>query len=59
MIKLYLLVDWKPFLGGNAAIEGEQLGVIVGTRIERNDAGQFVVNASGNYKYRRQYVYRC
>jgi len=34
-------------LGGNAAIEGEQLGVIVGTRIERNDSGQYVVNASG------------
>ena len=39
----------EAFLGGNAAIQGEQLGVIVGTRIERNDSGQYVVNASGNY----------
>ena len=37
------------WLGGNAAIEGEPLGVIVGTRIERDDNGNFVVNASGNY----------
>ena len=37
------------WLGGNAAIEGEPLGVIVGTRIERNDNGDMVVNASGNY----------
>ena len=36
-------------LGANAAIEGQQLGVIVGTRIKRNDLGQYVVNASGNY----------
>jgi outer membrane receptor protein involved in Fe transport len=35
--------------GGNAAIEGEQLGVLVGSRIKRNDLGQYVVNASGNY----------
>jgi len=39
----------SPTLGANAAIQGEQLGVIVGTRIERNDLGQYVVNASGNY----------
>jgi TonB-linked SusC/RagA family outer membrane protein len=39
----------EAFLGGNAAIQGEQLGVIVGTRIQRNDQGQYVVNASGNY----------
>jgi len=37
------------FLGANAAIQGEQLGVLVGTRIKRNDLGQYVVNASGNY----------
>jgi TonB-linked SusC/RagA family outer membrane protein len=39
-----------PVLGANAAIEGEQLGVIVGTRIARNDAGEFIVNSAGNYK---------
>lgn len=38
-----------PFLGGNAAIRGEQLGVIVGTRIQRDDNGNFVVNGAGNY----------
>ena len=38
-----------PFLGGNAAILGEQLGVIVGTRIQRDDNGNFVVNGAGNY----------
>ena len=37
------------WLGGNAAIQGEPLGVIVGTRIERDDNGNYVVNASGNY----------
>ena len=37
------------WLGGNAAIEGQPLGVIVGTRIERDDNGNYVVNASGNY----------
>ncbi|ANH60174.1 SusC/RagA family TonB-linked outer membrane protein [Dokdonia donghaensis] len=39
----------EPFLGGNAAIRGEQLGVIVGTRIQRDDNGNFVVNGAGNY----------
>lgn len=34
---------------GNAAIEGEQLGVIVGTRISRNDAGEFLVDSAGDY----------
>ncbi len=34
---------------GNAAIEGEQLGVIVGTQILRDDNGNFVVNSAGNY----------
>ncbi len=34
---------------GNAAIEGERLGVIVGGRIERDDNGNFVVDQSGNY----------
>ncbi len=37
------------FLGANAAIRGEQLGVIVGDRILRDDAGNFVVNSAGNY----------
>ena len=37
------------WVGGNAAIEGQPLGVIVGTRIERDDNGNFVVNASGSY----------
>ena len=38
-----------PVLGANAAIEGKPLGVIVGTRIERDENGNYVVNASGNY----------
>ncbi|GAA4271316.1 SusC/RagA family TonB-linked outer membrane protein [Aquimarina gracilis] len=35
---------------GNAAIEGEPLGVIVGSRIQRDDNGNFVVNDAGNYR---------
>jgi len=34
---------------GNAAIRGEQLGVFVGSRIKRDDAGNFLVDGSGNY----------
>ncbi|KZS40743.1 SusC/RagA family TonB-linked outer membrane protein [Aquimarina aggregata] len=34
---------------GNAAIEGEPLGVIVGSRIQRDDDGNFLVNSAGNY----------
>lgn len=34
---------------GNAAIVGEQLGVIVGSRIQRDDNGDFLVNAAGDY----------
>ena len=34
---------------GNAAIEGEPLGVIYGSRILRDANGEFVVNANGNY----------
>ncbi len=34
---------------GNAAIVGEQLGVIVGSRIQRADNGEFLVNAAGDY----------
>lgn len=36
-------------LGANAAIRGEQLGVIVGTRIMRDANGDFIVNSAGNY----------
>lgn len=39
----------NPVLGANAAIRGEQLGVIVGTAIARDDNGNFLVNSSGNY----------
>lgn len=37
------------FLGGNAAILGEQLGVIVGRRIARDASGNFLVDGNGNY----------
>ena len=36
-------------LGGNAAIKGEQLGVIVGTRIKRDADGNLLVGGNGNY----------
>ena len=39
-----------PILGDNAAIRGEQLGVIVGRRIERDANGNFLINEAGNYK---------
>jgi len=35
--------------GSNAAIEGESLGTIVGTQIERDENGNFKVNAAGSY----------
>ncbi len=35
---------------GNAAIEGEPLGVIVGSRIQRDNDGNFRVNDAGNYR---------
>ncbi len=35
---------------GNAAIVGEQFGVIIGSSIERDAAGNFVVNSQGNLK---------
>ncbi|TVZ56980.1 TonB-linked SusC/RagA family outer membrane protein [Lutibacter sp. Hel_I_33_5] len=38
------------FLGGNAAIKGEQLGVIVGSRIQRDANDNFVVDGAGNYQ---------
>nr|WP_298924592.1 SusC/RagA family TonB-linked outer membrane protein [uncultured Allomuricauda sp.] len=34
---------------GNAAIEGQPLGVLFGSRILRDDNGNFVVGADGNY----------
>jgi TonB-linked SusC/RagA family outer membrane protein len=34
---------------GNAAVVGEQLGVIVGSRIQRAENGDFLVNAAGDY----------
>lgn len=46
------IITFAGFAGagpGNAAIQGEQLGVIVGDRILRDDAGNFVVNSAGNY----------
>ena len=39
---------------GNAAIEGEQLGVIVGSRIQRDDDGNFIVNSAGSYQTENQ-----
>ncbi len=35
---------------GNAAKEGEPLGVIVGSRIQRDSDGNFLVNDAGNYR---------
>ncbi len=34
---------------GNAAIRGEQLGVIVGSRVKRDANDNFLVNSAGNY----------
>ncbi len=34
---------------GNAAIRGQQLGVMIGSRIERDADGNFLVDTSGNY----------
>ncbi|MEW2922881.1 SusC/RagA family TonB-linked outer membrane protein [Muricauda sp. ANG21] len=34
---------------GNAAIEGEPLGVFYGSRVLRDDAGNLVVNSAGDY----------
>lgn len=44
-----LAVGGGLFRGSNAAIEGESLGTIVGTAIQRDDNGNFLVNAAGNY----------
>lgn len=35
---------------GNAAIKGEPLGVIVGSRIKRDDNGNPIINDAGNYR---------
>jgi TonB-linked SusC/RagA family outer membrane protein len=37
------------FVGGNAAIEGESLGTIVGTAFSRTENGDFEVNDTGSY----------
>ena len=37
------------FRGSNAAIKGESLGAIVGTAIQRDAAGNFLVNGGGSY----------
>ncbi|MEM8927857.1 MAG: SusC/RagA family TonB-linked outer membrane protein [Bacteroidota bacterium] len=37
------------FRGGNVAQEGKSLGSIYGTAIQRDDNGNFVVNAGGDY----------
>ncbi|SNR29565.1 TonB-linked outer membrane protein, SusC/RagA family [Maribacter sedimenticola] len=37
------------FIGGNAAIKGESLGSIVGTAFARNENGDLLTNAAGNY----------
>ncbi len=42
------------FRGSNAAIQGESLGTIVGTAIQRDDAGNFIVNAAGSYQVAEQ-----
>ncbi|MEX0273855.1 MAG: SusC/RagA family TonB-linked outer membrane protein [Flavobacteriaceae bacterium] len=42
------------FRGSNAAIKGESLGTIVGTAIQRDDNGNFIVNAAGSYQVAEQ-----
>ncbi|MDT8414851.1 MAG: SusC/RagA family TonB-linked outer membrane protein [Flavobacteriaceae bacterium] len=46
-------IDVLVFAGftdlGNAAIEGKPLGVMIGSRIQRNDQGEFLVDSQGNY----------
>lgn len=37
------------FVGGNAAIEGQPLGAIVGTAFGRNENGDLLVNEGGDY----------
>ncbi len=37
------------FLGGNASIEGEQLGALVGTAFSRDAQGRLEVDGGGNY----------
>jgi len=36
---------------GNAAIDNQPLGVLVGSRIARNDQGQFLIDSEGNYVF--------
>lgn len=44
-----LAVGGGLFRGSNAAIEGESLGAIVGTAIQRDEQGNFLVNDAGSY----------
>jgi TonB-linked SusC/RagA family outer membrane protein len=42
------------FRGSNVAQKGKSLGSIVGTAIQRDDNGNFLVNAAGNYQVAEQ-----
>ena len=42
------------FRGGNVAVKGESLGSIYGTAIQRDDNGNFIVNAAGSYQVAEQ-----
>ena len=50
-IKIIYAGSLNPVLGGNAAVEGEQLGVIAARRIARDADGNFLVNGAGNYAF--------
>jgi len=49
-----LAVGGGLFRGSNVAQKGESLGSIVGTAIQRDDNGNFLVNAAGNYQVAEQ-----
>lgn len=42
------------FRGGNVAQKGKSLGSIYGTAIQRDDAGNFIVNSAGSYQVAEQ-----
>ena len=42
------------FRGSNVAQKGKSLGSIVGTAIQRDDNGNFLVNSAGNYQVAEQ-----
>lgn len=43
-------IQYAGYIGqGNSAIRGQQLGVMTGSRIERDADGNFLVDTSGNY----------